>query len=195
MNNNNKHINKLEKGRGLLLQISIIASLLIVLIVFETKSSYIKEETAGFTEINLEIEKQNIKYGDIKPPAPKNLNMSFLNPNNVETSEYGFENINTEIDKKAQFKGGEKALREYLQNEKHYPEEAKNKNIQGRVNVSFIIDKNGKIKNAKVIRSIHPFIDTEALRLINAMPDWKPAEANGKIIESTQILPVIFIKK
>ncbi|MCF6364884.1 MAG: energy transducer TonB [Bacteroidales bacterium] len=192
MNNRKKHINKLEKGRGLLLQISIIASLLIVLIIFETKSSYTKEKPAGFTQINLEIEKQKFKSGDIKPPVPSK--MSFLNTkNNIELSNTERSNLNLNINKQAQFTGGEKALREYFDKEKQYSEEAKKKNIQGRVNVSFIIDESGKIKDAKTIRSIHPLIDTEALRLINAMPDWKPAEANGKPVESKQILPVIFI--
>ena len=175
------------------MQISIIASLLIMLIIFESRSSRSNTEIAGFTEINIEIEKFNTKQGNIKPPIP-NQNMGFVHTNNkIRLSENGFESVSFRIDKQAQFIGGDGALRTYLNEQKQYPIEAKKKDIQGRVNVSFIIDENGKVKHAEIIRSIHPLIDTEALRLINAMPDWKPAEAKGKQVESKQIIPVMFI--
>ena len=194
MNKGPKHINTLERSRALLMQISIIASLLIVLIVFETQSPSFKENNEGFTEINIEIEKYQTNKENIKPPIPNNINMGFTNTNNnIKLVKNGFEYINLKIDKQAKFIGGEKALRAYFIEQKQYSNEAKKNDIQGRVNVSFIIDESGKVKDAKVIRSIHPLIDTEALRLINAMPDWKPAETNGKTIESKQILPVIFI--
>ena len=194
MNKNTKHINTLERSRALLMQISIIGSLLIVLIVFETQSSSFEENIEGFTEINIEIEKYQTNQKNIKPPIPNSVNMGSTHTNNkIKLVKNGFEYINFKIDKQAQFIGGEQALRTYLIEQKQYSNEAKKSDIQGRVNVSFIIDKSGKVKDAKVIRSIHPLIDTEALRLINAMPDWKPAEANGKAIKSKQILPVIFI--
>ena len=194
MNKSTKHINTLERSRALLMQISIIASLLIVLIVFETQSSSFEENIEGFTEINIEIEKYQTNKENIKPPIPNSLNMGFTNTNNkVKLVKNGFEYINFKIDKQAKFIGGEQALRIYLIEQKQYSNETKKKDIQGRVNVSFIIDESGKVKDAKVIRSIHPLIDTEALRLINAMPDWKPAETNGKVIKSKQILPVMFI--
>lgn len=194
MNNHIKHINILERSRGLLMQISIIASLLIVLIVFESTSSRIEEDITGFTEINIEISKYTTNPVNIKPPIPNTVNMGFSQTNtNIKLSETGFENVNLKIDKPAQFIGDKKALRKYLIEQKQYPNEAQKKDIQGRVNVSFIIDETGKVKNARVIRSIDPLIDAEALRLINAMPVWKPAEANGKAIKSKQILPIIFI--
>ncbi len=194
MNKSTKHINTLERSRALLMQISIIASLLIVLIVFETQSSSFEENIEGFTEINIEIEKYQTNQKNIKPPIPNIINMGLNHTNNkVKLIKNGFEYINLKIDKQAQFIGGEQALRTYLIEQKQYSNEAKKNDIQGRVNVSFIIDENGKVKDVKIIRSIHPLIDIEALRLINAMPDWKPAKANGKQVKSKQILPVMFI--
>ncbi len=176
------------------MQVSIIASLFIVLIAFESKSSGTEEGTAGYTEINIEIEKYLTNNENIKPPIPNNpdIHNSQTN-NNIKLSGNGFEGISFKIDQHAEFIGGDGALRTYLIEQKQYSDEAKKKDIQGRVNISFVIDKNGKVQDPKVIRSIHPLIDTEALRLINTMPDWSPAELKGEPVESKQILPIIFI--
>ncbi len=174
-----KHKDKLEQNKGMLMQISIIASLLIVLLLFENKTRSAEVYPNTYTEIKLEIEKQT-DISDIIPPNPNSNN-------NNSVDETG----NTE--KVAEFPGGENALEQYMKENMQYPPEALRKDIQGRVIVSFTVDKSGKIKDAKIIRSIHPLIDTEALRLIKNMPNWKPAEVNGKTISTKQIIPVMFI--
>ena len=174
-----KHKGKLEQNKGLLMQISIIASLLIVLMLFENKTRSAEIYPNTYTEIKLEVEKQN-PVSNIKPPDPDSKN----NFSAVETDN---------IEKLTEFPGGEDAYKQYIKEHMQYPPEALKKDIQGRVIVSFTVDKSGKIKDAKVIRSIHPLIDTEALRLIKNMPNREPTIVNGKAISTKQIMPVMFI--
>lgn len=174
-----KHKGKLEQNKGLLMQISIIASLLIVLMLFENKTRSAEVYPNTYTEIKLEVEKQN-PVSDIKPPDPDTKN---------NFTEVGTDNN----EKPAEFPGGEEAYEQYIKEHMQYPPEALKKDIQGRVIVSFTVDESGKIKDAKVIRSIHPLIDTEALRLIKNMPNWEPATVNGKAISTKHILPVMFM--
>lgn len=179
MGNTFKHKDKLEQNKGLLMQISIIASLLIVLILFENKTQSSEVYPNTYTEIKLEVEKQ-ISDSDIKPPNPDSI----------------YENSNTDIKINkliALFPGGEKAIDQYMKEHMQYPPEAMKNDIQGRVIVSFTVTGSGKIEDAKVIRSIHPLIDTEALRLIKNMPNWKPAEKFGEPVNTRQILPIMFI--
>ena len=163
--------NKLEQNRGLILQISIIISLLIVLAAFSYKSKYPTRFLGEFVEINLQpetVETNSIKIN--KPVPDKNK-------------------------KNAEFIGGENALKHYIKTNLRYPEKAEKQNIQGRVYVKFTVNRYGKIKNVKIVRSIHPLIDNEALRLIKEMPDWQPAKTKNGSVESEQILPIIFMIK
>jgi TonB family protein len=84
-------------------------------------------------------------------------------------------------------------FREYVNKNLTYPEVYADASISGRVIVEFIIEKDGSISNAKVIRSLDPPIDAEALRVINNSPaNWKPAEQRGKAVRYRYIFSVIF---
>jgi len=96
------------------------------------------------------------------------------------------------VDKMPEFQGGEKALVAFLNQTISYPAEALKKKEQGKVIVQFVIAKNGKIENAKVLRSVSPSLDNEALRVIGLLPDWTPGEQNGEKVAVYQILPVVF---
>lgn len=92
------------------------------------------------------------------------------------------------------FPGGSLELIEYIARHLKYPKKAKDKGIHGRVIVSFIIDCDGSISDAKIVRGIDPDCDKEALRLINGMPRWIPAQLNGENIGGgvRLTLPIIF---
>lgn len=92
----------------------------------------------------------------------------------------------------AEYPGGFEKMAEFLGKNIVYPEEAKEKNIQGTVLVSFVVEKNGKITDAKVVRSIGGGCDEEALRVVNAMPKWKPGKQNGKNVRVQFALPIKF---
>ena len=96
------------------------------------------------------------------------------------------------VEEMPEFPGGVDAMMEYLQKELRYPESAKEKGIQGRVTVQFIIDKEGNVTNSKVIRSVDKDMDTEAIRLVKAMPKWKPGMQKGKAVAVKYTVPVVF---
>lgn len=95
------------------------------------------------------------------------------------------------VDNMPEFPGGMGALMQYLSDNIRYPEE---KDIQGRVLVSFVVGKDGSISNAQVVKSVHPSFDAEALRIINNMPKWIPGTQNGKPVNVKYVVPISFRK-
>ena len=90
------------------------------------------------------------------------------------------------------FAGGEKAMFEYLSKNIRYPVEAQKQKIQGRVVVQFVVNDEGKVSSAKIVNSIDTYLDAEALRIINAMPDWTPGKQGGKNVSVRYVLPIQF---
>lgn len=74
-----------------------------------------------------------------------------------------------------------------------YPESAVKEGVQGRVVVDFIIDTRGKVTDARIVRSVDPRLDEEALRVINASPDWRPGRVNGEKVRTSMTLPIEFV--
>lgn len=95
-------------------------------------------------------------------------------------------------DKWPDFPGGQKKLFKWLSANIKYPKEAQANKEQGRVIVRFVIGKDGKVTDAKVVRSISPSLNKEALRLIKAMPWWKPGEKDGLPVAVRFTLPITF---
>ena len=95
-------------------------------------------------------------------------------------------------DKMPEFPGGNNGLAEWLSKNTKYPKEAKDNNEQGRVVVSFVVNKDGKATDAKVVRSISPTIDNEAMRLIEVMPRWTPGKKDGLPVAVRFTLPMTF---
>ena len=73
-----------------------------------------------------------------------------------------------------------------------YPERAVRDGIQGRVMVDFIIDKDGKVTDVRVVRGVDPDLDEEAVRVISASPKWKPGRMNGQKVRTSVTVPVEF---
>ena len=96
------------------------------------------------------------------------------------------------VDQMPQFPGGPSKLFEYLARNVRYPAEAEKAGIQGRVIVSFVVEKDGSISNAKAVKAIHPALDAEALRVINSMPNWTPGKKNGEDTRVKYVVPITF---
>lgn len=73
-----------------------------------------------------------------------------------------------------------------------YPPVAIQNNIQGRVVVSFIIEKDGSVSNVELKYGVDPLLDAEALRVVKAMPSWTPGKINGKPVRTLYALPITF---
>ena len=94
---------------------------------------------------------------------------------------------------RAEFPGGMAALREYLAANCHYPKEAREKGQQGMVMLEFVVEKDGTISTITVLRGICEALDEEAIRVVRAMPKWKPGENNGQPCRSYFQLPITFM--
>jgi len=90
------------------------------------------------------------------------------------------------------FPGGGKALLKYLEENVHYPKELEETCVQGRVIVTCIVEKDGCITGAKVIRGLCPALDAEALRVVSAMPRWIPGRRMGEPVSVKYTIPVTF---
>lgn len=92
-----------------------------------------------------------------------------------------------------EFPGGVQALMQYLGSNIKYPEQAKKDSVQGRVFISFVIEKDGQVSNAEVLRGIGGGCDLESLRVVNSMPKWSPGkDENGNPVRVAYNLPVKF---
>jgi protein TonB len=96
------------------------------------------------------------------------------------------------IDQLPQFPKGNEGMLSYLSGNIHYPSKARKKNIQGKVIITFVVDKEGSIVDPRVIRSVDRGIDEEAMRVVKGMPKWKPGLLNGRPVKVLYHLPVSF---
>jgi periplasmic protein TonB len=89
--------------------------------------------------------------------------------------------------------GGEAGLRAFIAKSIEYPVIAQENGIQGKVYVTFVVDKDGSISEAKVIRGVDPSLDKEALRVVNSLPKWKPGKQRGKPVRVSYTVPISFV--
>lgn len=97
-----------------------------------------------------------------------------------------------EVDQNAVFDGGEKAMCQWIAENIIYPPLAQQNRENGRVVVSFIVDKNGHITCPKIKKSVSPSLDAEALRVVKKMPQWIPAVKNGRTVKMIRVVPITF---
>jgi TonB family protein len=97
------------------------------------------------------------------------------------------------VEEKPEFPGGDEALREFISSTVQYPAEAHRDSIQGKVFVSFIVAKDGLVKDAKVVRGVHPTLDNESLRVVNMLPRWTPGKQRNQAVNVQYTIPVNFV--
>ena len=102
------------------------------------------------------------------------------------------EDIYNVADEDPEFPGGMEAMVKYLSENIKYPQQAKDEGVSGKVFVSFVIEKDGSVSNAEVIRGIGGGCDEEALRVVNAMPKWVPGKMSGEPVRVHFNLPINF---
>ena len=96
------------------------------------------------------------------------------------------------VEQMPQFPGGPNALFEYLSKNIKYPVVAEENGIQGRVIVTFVVERDGSITDVKVAKSVDPSLDKEAMRVVKSMPHWIPGKQNGSAVRVKYTLPVTF---
>ena len=137
----------------------------------------------GFSQAN----KENIYTIDnVDYEIQKDGESSFIVKNNDDT-------LFLTIETMPEFPGGQSELFKYLGNNVKFPPAARNNGIQGKVYVNFSIMTNGSIEEVKTINKVHPLLDSEAIRVINSMPNWSPGIQKGKKVKVNYIIPINFV--
>lgn len=143
------------------------------------------------TEVNNAIDKDS----EYIVPDSVDENISNLNSNrakikkHVHQKKHNDEKVYEVVEQMPSFPGGQEALMTYINHNIKYPDEDCG---QGRVIVSFIVEKDGSITNATIRRSVDPAFDREALRVISSMPKWIPGKNNGRNVRVRFNVPVQF---
>lgn len=138
-----------------------------------------KKRFANFNSFEIETDSLgNIFLVQKKEELPKTLN--------------GDEQIFFIVEEMPEFPGGELELRKFIANNIKYPVAAQEKGIQGRVYVTFVVDKNGEVANAKIARGVDPALDKEALRVVNSLPKWIPGKQRGQTVNVSYTVPINF---
>lgn len=96
------------------------------------------------------------------------------------------------VEQMPSFPGGSQKLKEFIEENLRYPKELEETCVQGRVIVRFIVERNGKLSNVKVVKSVHPALDKEAIRIVKLMPRWIPGRQNGITVRVKFYIPIIF---
>jgi TonB family protein len=97
------------------------------------------------------------------------------------------------VEQMPEFPGGELGLRKFLASNIKYPMTAVEKNIQGKVFATFVVDKTGKVTDVKIVRGIEPSLDQEAIRVVQAMPQWTPGIQDGETVAVQYTIPINFV--
>lgn len=104
----------------------------------------------------------------------------------------GDDTIYSLADEQPTYPGGMSAFFKYIQNDLQYPEAAKAKGIEGRVFVEYVVEKDGSISNARVLKSLNTACDQEAIRLVNNSTKWNPGKIDGNVVRVKMALPLNF---
>lgn len=125
---------------------------------------------------------QTVPYAPLNPEAPY-----------YDTSATGeVDSFYTYSERPAEFKGGIPGLMKYLAKTMNYPEDAKKRNIEGKVWVTFIVNRKGKAEQIVIVKSACECFNEEVIRVMKNMPAWKPGKRNKKPVRMKFTLPVNF---
>lgn len=96
------------------------------------------------------------------------------------------------VEQMPEYPGGEEQLFKFIQTNLLYPSDARAKNITGIVYVAFVVGKEGLVEDIKILKSVDPALDVEAMRVIKLLPKWKPGYQNGKAARVQYQVPIKF---
>lgn len=125
--------------------------------------------------------------------VPVNFTLAADAKASVETqSQLNDKAVFTVVEQSPSFPGGEEAFSKFISHTVKYPKEARDKNIQGRVIASFIVEEDGSLSNIKIVRGVGYGTDEEALRVLESSPKWKPGMQNGHTVRVQYAVPISF---
>lgn len=143
--------------------------------IMETKTAIGSFDVKGNNDVNGEVLKAKEVIAQPEPPKHEEESKVF-----------------DVVEQMPSFPGGNGALLEYLATHVKYPVVAQENGVQGRVIVSFVVEKDGSITDVRVVRSVDPSLDREAARVVSSMPRWTPGKQNGSAVRVKYNVPVMF---
>ncbi len=148
-------------------------------------------EVLNVVDDDVELEQQDILTSEDTQEAAQTA--VYTPPAAVEEEEEeAAQQIFTVVEEMPEFPGGMNELLKYLAKSIKYPVIAQENGIQGRVICAFVVNRDGSIVDAEVLRGVDPSLDKEALRVIMSMPKWKPGKQRGKPVRVKYTVPVTF---
>ncbi len=146
------------------------------------------------TELNVvENDAEDIhEIGIVNAEARADEALEFTRVEVTEEVEEAEEEVFLVVEEEPEFPGGLDALSKFIADNIKYPQLAKENNITGRVFVSFVVEKDGRVGQVKILRDIGGGCGNEAVRVVKMMPKWKPGKQRGKAVRSQFNLPVNF---
>jgi TonB family protein len=131
--------------------------------------------------------KKALTHGNAKVDSTKEAEVVV-----AEAVDPAYEKVFDVVEQMPEFVGGQAELMKFLAENVHYPEAAYKVGKQGRVIVTFIVEADGSVSNAKIVKKVSDELDAEALRVIGTMPKWKPGMQNGKAVRVKYTIPITF---
>ncbi len=154
----------------------------------------VAEEDEVKTQETLNETKITISVADVKGTDEENgMDVADLDENQQITEEVTEEQVFVIVEQMPSFPGGEDALRKFIAKSIKYPVIAQENGVQGKVYVTFVVDKDGSVTNAKIARGVDPSLDKEALRVVNGLPKWVPGKQGGKPVKVSFTVPISFV--
>ncbi|MCD7976445.1 MAG: TonB family protein [Tannerellaceae bacterium] len=147
-------------------------------------------EVLNVVEDDVELEQQEILSSEDSQDAAQV--QTYVAPAVVEEEEESAQQIFTVVEEMPQFPGGEGELLKFISRSIKYPVIAQENGIQGRVVCSFVVNRDGSIVDAEVVRGVDPSLDKEALRVISTMPKWSPGKQRDKPVRVKYTVPITF---
>ena len=211
----------LENKKLMFTQIGLIISLAVAWVVFEIKSydkrefadidrtvEIVEEEMVEITKqeqkpqpvevpkqtTQIQVVEDDVEVEDIEINADVDQNEvieEYVAPE-VEEEEVVEAEVFTIVEEMPEYPGGLNKLTDYLSKNIKYPQMARESGIQGRVFVNFVVEPDGSVSNVNAMRSLGGGCDEEAVRVVKAMPKWKPGRQRGKAVRVSYILPIVF---
>jgi len=204
----------IERKRGLLFQIGLVITLLVVLVAFEWKSYEKTDYSLGQLQMDdLEDEMIPITRQEEKPPPPppppeiieivedeveieNELEVEDTDTDENEFIEQEEEEDSDEVflvvEQMPVFPGGDLGLMKFIQKTTKYPPIAKENDITGKVYVSYVVNKKGKVTNVKVVRSVDKYLDAEAVRVVKLLPYTTAGKQRGLPVNVQYTIPINF---
>lgn len=148
------------------------------------------------TSIPNEVNSRTIKVD--KHPITGDIDISdTVKKRHTETTDSAVSSNNEQLGGIAQeispiFPGGDKALFEWIHSRLEYPQSAIADSIEGRCIVQFVVKTDGSVGDVKVLRPLHPALDSEAVKVVRTLPDFQPGQINGIVVDLWYTVPIVF---